>query len=203
MIIHLLLDGGHGDPPLTGGKCSPDKRLLEYYWARDMVKRIADAAAGIPGVMVHIITPETKDIVLPTRTSRVNAICRQYGAKNCVLISVHNNAAPGTGWNDKASGFSAFVAPNASSNSKTFARILWEHADRAGLRGNRAVPACKYWVGNYAIVRDTNCPAVLTENLFMTNHSEVDYLLSDSGKKTIADLHIAAIKEYIQTLSSK
>lgn len=198
-MITLLLDAGHGDPPLTGGKCSPDKTILEYYWARDMVKRIADKAraAGIP---VEIITPEKIDVPLKTRTTRVNNICRAKGTKNCVLISVHINAAGGDGkWHD-ARGWSGFVAPNASANSKRLARILYEHADCAGLRGNRCVPAQKYWVGNFAIIRDTNCPAVLTENLFMDNRVDADFLKSEYGKDTIAELHIAAIKEYIKTM---
>lgn len=199
-MITLLLDNGHGDPPLTGGKCSPNKSILEYYWARDMVQRIAEKAraAGIP---VEIIVPETSDINLKTRTNRVNAICRaKGGSKNCVLISVHINAAGGDGkWHD-ARGWCGFVAPNASANSKRLARILWEHADRAGLRGNRCVPDERYWVKSLAMCRDTNCPAVLTENLFMDNRADAEYLKSESGKETIADLHIAAIKEYIKTM---
>lgn len=199
-MITLLLDNGHGDPPLTGGKCSPDKTILEYYWARDMVQRIARKAraAGIP---VEIIVPEKSDIILKTRTNRVNAMCRANGgSKNCVLISVHINAAGGDGkWHD-ARGWCGFVAPNASANSKRLARILWEHADRAGLRGNRCVPAERYWVKSLAMCRDTNCPAVLTENLFMDNRADAEYLKSESGKETIADLHIAAIKEYIKTM---
>jgi N-acetylmuramoyl-L-alanine amidase len=198
-MITLLLDAGHGDPPITGGKCSPDKTILEYYWARDMVERIATKAraAGIP---VEIIVPEKTDIPLRTRTNRVNTLCKKHGgAKNCVLISVHINAAPGSGWAN-ARGWCGFVAPNASTNSKRLARILYEHAERAGLRGNRSVPAQKYWVGNFAIIRDTNCPAVLTENLFMNNRADAEYLKSESGKETIAELHIAAVKEYIVTM---
>ena len=62
-MITLLLDNGHGDPPLTGGKCSPDKSILEYYWARDMVQRI-DRKARAAGIPVEIIVPETTDIPL-------------------------------------------------------------------------------------------------------------------------------------------
>lgn len=190
----LLLDNGHGSN--TPGKCSPDKRLLEYQWARDMVKRIA-AKANAAGIQTEIIVPETTDVPLSTRTARVNALCRKYGTKNCVLISVHINAAASDAKWHSASGFSGFVAPKSSDQSKRLAALLWEHANAVGLRGNRSVPTCKYWVGNFAIVRDTACPAVLTENLFQDNLSEVDYLLSESGKETIANFHIAALKDYI------
>lgn len=196
-MIHLLLDAGHGDPPITGGKCSPDGRLKEYHWARDVVNRIADKAREI-GILTHIIVPESKDIPLNVRTARVNELCRMYGTKNCILISIHINAAASDGKWHNATGFSGFVAPKSSANSKRLAALLWKHATAVGLRGNRSVPPCKYWVGNFAIVRDTNCPAVLTENLFQDNLGEVEFLLSESGKETIANFHIAAIKEYIK-----
>lgn len=192
----LILDNGHGDPPLTGGKCSPDGRLKEYYWARDMVQRIA-AKARAAGIRTEILVPEKTDVPLKERVRRVNALCAKYGKANCIVISVHINAAPGSGWHT-ASGFSGWVAPNASAKSKELAKILWECADAVGLRGNRSVPACRYWVGNFAIVRDTYCPAVLTENLFMDNRDEVDFLMSEAGKETIAKFHIDAIKKFIK-----
>ena len=52
-------------------------------------------------------------------------------------------------------------------------------------------------LGNFAIVRDTNCPAVLTENLFQDNQSEVKYLLSEAGKQSIVNLHADAIVKYL------
>lgn len=192
-----ILDAGHGDPPLSGGKCSPDKRLVEYYWAREMVQRIAKKLQAL-GVPVHILVPEKTDIKLGVRTRRVNALCKQHGTKKCLLVSVHNNAAPPSNgkWHD-ATGWSCFVAPKSSANSKRLAQLLYAEAAKAGLKGNRCVPACKYWVGNFAIVRDTNCPAVLTENLFMDNRQECDYLLSEQGKETLAQLHVNAIVNYI------
>ncbi len=48
-----------------------------------------------------------------------------------------------------------------------------------------------------SIAGDTNCPAVLTENLFMDNRQECDYLLSEAGKETLAQLHVNAILNYI------
>lgn len=189
-----LLDAGHGCN--TPGKCSPDKRLLEYQWAREMVQRIAKKLQAL-GVPVHILVPEDADIKLNERTRRANALCKQHGANKCLLVSVHNNAAGGDGkWHD-ATGWSGFVAPKCSANSKRLAQLLYAEAAKAGLKGDRCVPACKYWVGNFAIVRDTNCPAVLTENLFMDNRQECDYLLSEYGKETLAQLHVNAIVNYI------
>ena len=193
----ILIDNGHGSN--TAGKCSPDGRLREYAWAREIAKRI-EAALKLRGYDARRIVTEEYDVPLSTRCRRVNTICKQVGAKNCVLISVHVNAAKSDGKWHEASGWSVFVAPNASTNSKKLAQILYNEAEVHCLKGNRAVPACKYWTGNYAIVRDTNCPAVLTENLFQDNKNEVDFLMSETGKQDIVRLHIDGIINYINSL---
>lgn len=196
----VILDNGHGNPPLTGGKCSPDGKIKEYEWARDVVRRIADKLR-IAGIATTILVPEPTDVPLHIRTMRANRICSQLGARNCILISVHINAAGSDGkWHD-ASGWCGFVAPNASTLSLHLAQYLWEHANRAGLRGNRAVPECRYWVQSLAMCRDTKCPAVLTENMFMDNPHDAVFLQSEAGKNTIAEIHVAAIKQYIKSMS--
>ena len=47
--------------------------------------------------------------------------------------------------------------------------------------------------------RDTNCPAVLTENLFQDNRQDVDFLLSDAGRAAIVQLHFVGILNYLNT----
>ncbi len=49
-------------------------------------------------------------------------------------------------------------------------------------------------------LRNTACPAVLTENLFQDNERDVDYLLSAQGRKAIADLHVDGIIKYLLQL---
>lgn len=193
----ILIDNGHGSN--TAGKCSPDKRLIEYAWAREIAKRL-ETALKAKGYDSRRIVPEETDIALSTRCRRVNAVCKEKGSKNCLLISIHINAAKGDGkWHD-ARGWSGWVAPNASSNSKRLAQAFYEEAARHNLKGNRFVPPCKYWTGNLAIVRDTNCPAVLTENLFQDNKEEVEWLLSENGKQTIVQLHVDGIMKYLKGL---
>lgn len=192
--MKILIDNGHGVD--TKGKCSPDGRIREYAWARDVAKRL-QAKLRQNGLDARLIVTEQNDISLRERCRRVNDICKTVGSKNCLLVSIHINAAGGDGKWHTASGFSGWVAPNASDNSKRFARLLHIEAVKHGLGGNRSVPPERYWVGNWAICRDTNCPAVLTENLFQDNLKEVDYLLSETGKNTIVEMHYQAIKNYI------
>lgn len=190
----VLIDNGHGRN--TYGKCSPDKRLMEWSWTREIAKRVV-AALKAKGIDARLLVTEDWDVSLSERCSRANAICRQFGARNVTLCSVHVNAAGSDGkWHD-ARGFSVWVAKTCSENSKKLARLMYDCADKRGLRGNRWVPKEGYWQANFAMVKNTNCPAVLTENLFQDNKQDVDYLLSEEGKQTIVDLHVEAITKYL------
>ena len=51
---------------------------------------------------------------------------------------------------------------------------------------------------NLAIPRDTNCTAVLTEDMFMDHTEDCKWLLSEEGKNAITALHVAGILEYIK-----
>ena len=51
---------------------------------------------------------------------------------------------------------------------------------------------------NLMICRETKCAAVLTENLFMDNAEDVEVLLSEEGKARLADVHVKAIKAYVE-----
>lgn len=79
--MKILIDNGHGFD--TKGKCSPDGRLKEYEWCRDVAARIVNILKGM-GYDAVLITPETKDIPLKERVRRVNDYCKRYGSKNCL-----------------------------------------------------------------------------------------------------------------------
>lgn len=190
----FLIDNGHGQNTL--GKCSPDRRLLEWAYTREIARSVVDKCKA-KGIDARLIVTEDWDVSLNERCRRVNAICRQVGAKNVALCSIHVNAAGGDGkWHD-ARGFCVYVAKTCSDNSKKLARLLYDGAEKRGLKGNRWVPKERYWQANFAMVKNTNCPAVLTENLFQDNKEDVDYLLSDEGKQAIIDLHVEAITKYL------
>lgn len=197
--IKVIIDNGHGDPPLTGGKLSPDGRLKEYYYCREIAQRVSRQLT-LRGIDTILLVPEKTDTLLRERVRKVNGWARKLGAANVVLVSIHNNAADADGKWHSARGFSVFLSKNASEKSKRLARIFTDNATAMGLMGNRAVPKEKYWVQSLAMTRDTACPAVLTENLFQDNREDVDFLLSEEGKQAIAKLHVDSIIQYIKSL---
>lgn len=190
----VAIDNGHGVN--TAGKRSPDGRLREYKWARECAEMLVTALQA-EGIDARRIVTEETDIPLRTRCNRVNDLCRTYGTANVLCISIHNNAAGNNAQWLNARGFTAHVSLNASTNSKRLAKCLWDAAIKHGVQGNRAIPSVGYITQNLAICRDTNCPAVLTENLFQDNRADVDFLLSDDGRRTMVAVHVEGIKAYL------
>ena len=196
----ILLDNGHAKS--TPGKRSPVAKdgyqLFEYEFNRDIVKRIAEKLEEL-GVKYHILVPEVEeDIALSKRAERANKYCDEYGASNCFFISVHVNAAGmGTDWMN-ARGWSVWTT-KGKTNSDAYATIFYEEAEKL-------LPKCNMtlrkdttdgdpdYEENFTVIYKTKCPAILTENLFMDNLTDMEFLRSDAGRNIIAKIHVNAIK---------
>ncbi len=193
--MKILIDNGHGID--TVGKQSPDGILKEWEYTREIAFRLERELTSL-GLYAVRIVPGQYDLKLRDRCRKVNALCSEVGAENALLVSIHNNAAGMDGKWHGARGFSAHVSMNASAKSKALAKYLWDAALTYGLRGNRSIPKCGYLEQNLAICRDTKCPAVLTENLFQDNAEDVEYLMSEEGIKTIVQMHVEGIENYLK-----
>lgn len=206
--IVVLLDNGHGKntPGKRGPKLENGKQLVEWSYVREIVKGIAGELykEGIPYYLVHPeddeIGGQSNDLVI--RTTRANTYHSKVkkDGRTTVFISVHVNAAGNSGAWNKASGWTVHVAKQCSANSLKLAQILYAEAEKRGLKGNRSIPKEMALRNDFWVLRKTNMPAVLTENLFMDNKENVEYLLSEDGKKSIIDLHVDGIKQYIDSL---
>ena len=194
----------------TPGKHSIDKRLYESAYSREIIAML-ESALKARGYTVYVdyrtTEPNAPMLAMPYKNAQtkelkyrvgiVNKLCKEFGASNCVYVSIHVNAAKGDGrWHD-ARGFSVFVSLNASASSKRLAKLFTQHAKAMNLTGNRCVPSVGYWQKNLCVLRETACPAVLTENLFQDNKADVDFLLSDQGRQAVVNLHLHAIEDYI------
>lgn len=193
----VIIDNGHGKN--TPGKCAPDKSLFEWEWTREIAAMLCMRLYSINTIQTVILVPEEHDVSLKERVRRVNTIVHdaKIAGKKVLLISIHINAAGHGTWKT-ASGWSVWVANNASEKSKQFAQIAYNEALSLGLKGNRVVPKEQYWSSNFYILKNTLCPAVLTENMFMDNQDDVQFLNSEKGKEMIVQLHYNAILKYIE-----
>lgn len=199
----ILLDPGHAKS--TAGKRSAlledGSQFFEYEFNRDVVKRISTQLDRL-GIKNHIIVPEVDyDVPLSTRAARANEYCNQYGKDNCILISVHSNAA---GMGDKwmtAKGWSVYTTVGLTDSDK-YADIVYKEAESLlvpmgfKMRPYLNKDGYRDWESGFTILVRTACPAILTENLFYDNKEECKFLMSDEGRQAIADLHINAIKKF-------
>ena len=211
--VLVMLDNGHGSN--CAGKCSPIlskemqqkfgiDRFYEYKYVREIVAGIK-AELEKEGIPYYIVTPETTDISLATRVKRVNnkyTECKKKRIK-AFLISVHVNAAGSGQWKN-ATGWSTWTSVGQTAGDK-LADKLYEAAhvilDPKKLRiRTYKSDGDEDWESNFYILKNTNCPACLTENMFQDNKEDVDWLLSEEGKQAITDIHVKGIKKYIASL---
>lgn len=192
----ILLDPGHGSD--TPGKRSPDGHFREYAYNRYLAIEIRNSLTAL-GLDVQLVVPEREDISLKERCRRVNAICKQFGNDQVILLSIHVNAAGnGQNWLD-ARGWSCFTTLGKT-KADALATCLYEAA-KNHLPGMRL--RTDYTDGDpdiekdFYIIRHTSCPAVLTENLFMDNPEDLAFLESDTGSQAIINLHIEGIRQYL------
>jgi N-acetylmuramoyl-L-alanine amidase len=184
----VIIDNGHG--VYTKGKCSPvwgdGSKLWEYEFNRDIAARVAYKCkcADIPFKM---LVTEMHDVSLAERVRRANAIYESD--KDAFLVSVHANAGGGTGWEVWTSvGYT---------KSDVYVTIFFEEAMKAfpewkmrrDMTDGDADKETQFY-----ILKNTKCPAVLTENFFMDTERDCRFILSETGRESIATMHFKAIK---------
>jgi N-acetylmuramoyl-L-alanine amidase len=199
MIYVALRDAGHGlwDTP---GKRTPYINSLgrsirenefneptAHYFEDELIRH---------GVIVHDISPGTKDTPLSQRTNEANRLLdhyiRKYGAANVrvVLVSFHFNAYDGSFSGSNPSGISVHIQPGSN-----HARKLAECVGKYLRKGTRQV-----WRGiveqNLHITREFQGVGILTENGFMDHPEEADLMLNKDYQKEVASETAQGVLEY-------
>lgn len=190
--MKVLIDNGHGAN--TPGKRSPDGRLIEYAYAREIAGRVVFELRK-KGIDAEQIVKEEVDVPLSERCRRVN----EYKASEAILISIHCNAAGGGSTWMQARGWEAWTSMGQTKADK-LATCLYEAAEKylPGMKIRKDITdGDPDKESGFYILKHTKCPAVLTENLFQDNRTDVDFLLSEAGKRAIVDLHVNGIINYL------
>lgn len=194
--MKILIDNGHGEN--TPGKRSPDGRLREYKYAREIAEAIERELLG-KGYDAERIVREYADVSLAERARRVNEECGRRGASNVVLVSIHCNASGNGDWK-QARGWSAYTS-KGTTKADELATMLYAEAEK-NFAGHKIrtdySDGDPDWEENFYILTKTKCPAVLTENFFQDNTDDVEYMLSAAGRASIVKTHVDALINYVK-----
>lgn len=196
----ILIDNGHGVN--TKGKRSPDEKLIEATYTRDIAARVVLELKKL-GYKAELLTPEPYDVSLLERVHRVNVKCQSLGKENVVCVSIHCNAAGnGKDW-QRATGWEIWTSEGKTDSdilADHFIMMAKRHFEGQVIREWKKEPGEGDKENNFTILKSTLCPAVLTENFFMDSRKDVKYLLSQIGKSAIIRCHVDAIVSYVESM---
>lgn len=197
----ILLDNGHGglkngvyttapnwdiNNPKTWHKMWVHEGvpIFEGVFNRQLTAKIVELSKGKP-YEVRLIVPEVEDISLEERVKRVNRVKRT----DKIFLSIHGNA-----FNTSAKGFEVFTS-KGETKSDAMADILalevektmkdmvmrWDLSDKD-----------KDKEANLYVLKNTNCPAMLSENGFFDNPIEAKLMMDEKWQYRLAGAYIRA-----------
>jgi len=176
----IYLDAGHGgaDAGAVGANGLYEKNLvlkIQQYLISYLNSTYSDFT---------IKTTRTTDtfLSLSQRASQANS----WGAD--AFMSIHVNAGGGTGYED-------YVYRSASNASKAFQSIVHGQVQPTLLSYNHPNRGRKS--ANYAVLRLTNMPAVLTEIAFIDNRTDAALLQNEAFLKSMGESYAKGIAVYL------
>ena len=175
----VYIDPGHGgsDPGAVGnGLQEKNLTLAIALGVRDQLNANWD---------VDIRMSRTTDLTrsLSYRSSDANS----WGAT--IFVSVHINAGGGTG-------FESFRYTSASSGAVALQNAMHPHI-LSGMRSVSSVTDRGKKSGNLHVLRETNMPAILTENLFIDRAADAALLKNSGFLAATARGHAQGIAQYL------
>ena len=198
----FILDSGHGgiSPQgeyMTKGKRSPiwisGKQLFEgvsnRQFVRNILKKGREKGLIVEDLFSHI--PEYKnwqDIPLHTRVKAINRLYKED--KSIRVISIHSNAGGGSGF-------------------EVFTSIGYDESDKLAKQYYKAIkktlPTIPYRKAKnkdvdkeaeFYLLKHSQAPMILTENLFMDTWEDCKKLFKTSWRRKIVDAHVLMMCKY-------
>jgi N-acetylmuramoyl-L-alanine amidase len=195
------IDPGHG--PLTQGKKSPifraswwkiGSRFFEFEFNRDIASRLCKmlSEAGVEYMVTVPLDPKWPiGDALKFRVDQANA---HKSENQKIFLSIHSNAGPTEvqdAWSN-AHGVETWFFHGSKIGAK-LATIFNDHIVKATLLKDRGIKSKED--KQFYVLRKTSMLAILTENGFYNNRQEVEQLMQDGFRQTIAKAHFDAIME--------
>lgn len=182
----IALDDGHGME--TAGKRTPlipelGRVIHENEFNRAVVNYL-DEELRRCGFETLMVAPGDGDTSLSERTNLANS-------KNAdIFVSIHYNAYDGKFDGYDPEGLSIHIYPGSQSGRK-LAECVLKYLKEGTPQKNRGIVE-----SNFHVLRETNMPAILSENGFMDNKREAMLMLDENFQKEVAQEHTKGICDY-------
>ena len=186
----LILDSGHAKN--TPGKNNTKENFYEWEFNNDMQYKIKARCEAL-GIKVFLTNPnpdKVSDMSLTTRASLANDYWLRNSKPKTIFISLHANAFS----SESARGTETYIAKNASSTSKNFAKVLNDEVVKVmkSLDKNakdRGVK-CKDWT----VIQKASMPSVLLEYAFYSNLDDLKIL--KNNRSELVEATVKSICQY-------
>jgi N-acetylmuramoyl-L-alanine amidase len=186
-VYKWLIDAGHGGIVNGKYKTAPRKMfvfpdglviyegVINRLIADKLAKKLSTAC--IDWKFIH---DEDEDDSLLVRVNRADAEFAKD--KRCVFLSIHSNAGGGHG--------NEIYTSKGQTKSDKVAQIFCETYEKCfpnfRFRSDQTDGDADK-ESDFYVLRKTDCPALLVENLFFDNRKEAEFLLSPEGQEKFAD----------------
>lgn len=177
----VVLDPGHGGEDAGAGGHGLEEARLTLAIAKRVRKALLD------GFDVRVELTRTGDsaVALDARAAFANDRDADY------FVSIHINSGGGTGYED-------FIHRSAGASSETARRRAAVHAAVAAFMRTHRMRDRGEKAANFAVLRRTTMPAILTENLFIDSPDDAALLAKSSFLTGVAKAHAKGIATALQ-----
>ena len=186
----LILDAGHAKN--TAGKRNETENFYEWQFNNDMQYKIKARCEEL-GIKVFLTNPNpniVSDISLTTRASLGNDYWIKNNKCKAIFISIHANAFS----NSSARGTETYIAKNASTTSKNFAKVLNDNIVKAMKELDPASKDRGVKVENFTVIHKASMPSVLVEYGFYSNLEDLKILKNNQAE--LVEATVKAICSY-------
>ena len=186
----LILDAGHSFS--TAGKRNEKENFYEWEFNNDMQYKIKARCEEL-GIKVFLTNPnpdKVSDISLTTRASLANNYWIKNNKCKAMFISIHANAFS----NASARGTETYIASNASTTSKNFAKVLNDNIVKAMKKLDSASKDRGVKSENFTVIYKASMPSVLVEYGFYSNLDDLKIL--KNNRSELVEATVKAICSY-------
>ncbi|ASV68154.1 N-acetylmuramoyl-L-alanine amidase [Cytobacillus sp. FSL W7-1323] len=167
-MVKIYIDPGHGgtDPGAVGNGLQEKNLTLQ------IATKVRDLLLGYSNAEVRMSRTGDQTVSLAQRTNDANAWGANY------FLSIHINAGGGTGYED-------YIYPGSGTPTTTYQNIIHEEIMKVVNFADRGRKQA-----NFHVLRESNMPAILTENGFIDTVADANKLKQASFIQAIAQGHV-------------